>query len=194
MVSPQVRLFLFFSIAFIGLEAIVPSTERAATTSARPGSTRAFQDRVSDYARLRERLILRLRADERSGEGSAAGVFQRALADAIRDARRNAVVGDMFGPDMTDWILRTVRADMSMRQPAERAAILSEAPALRSVAINDVYPESAPLATMPPLLLAQLVPLPAELQYRFLENAIVLIDIDAYLIVDVISNVFKRGT
>ena len=46
----------------------------------------------------------------------------------------------------------------------------------------------------PPLLLAQLVPLPAELQYRFLENAIVLIDIDAYLIVDVISNVFKRGT
>ena len=41
---------------------------------------------------------------------------------------------------------------------------------------------------MPPLLLTQLPPLPPELQYRFLGRALILLDADANLIVDVVPD------
>ena len=72
------------------------------------------------------------------------------------------------------------------------ADILSEVPAVPAVHVNDFYPEGEPLGTVPPSLLRQLDPLPPELQYRFLSNALILLDIDTALIVDFIPNAFER--
>jgi hypothetical protein len=59
--------------------------------------------------------------------------------------------------------------------------------------VNDFYPEGEPLATVPPSLLQRLELLPPELQYRFLGNALILLDIDTALIVDFIPNAFQRS-
>ena len=50
-------------------------------------------------------------------------------------------------------------------------------------------PDTAALATVPPLLLNSLPRLPDNLQYRFMDRHIVLLDGDTRLIVDYILNV-----
>ena len=63
--------------------------------------------------------------------------------------------------------------------------------------VNDRWPGSA-LTTMPPDLLALLPPLPRELEYRFVHRDLVLWDVRADLIVDVLRDAIPleagRGT
>jgi hypothetical protein len=54
--------------------------------------------------------------------------------------------------------------------------------------VNGDYPSAAPLATVPPMLLAQLPRLPEEVEYRFFDRHLILLDVDANLIVDYIPN------
>jgi len=56
------------------------------------------------------------------------------------------------------------------------------------------YPETKPLATVPPKLLAKLPRLPEELQYRFFDRHLILLDVDADLIVDYIPDALPAAT
>jgi hypothetical protein len=157
------------------------------------GSASVFQERVSKYTRLRQQLVRHLQVDRLSvdaDEDDDAGI-RSALASAIRAARHDASTGDVFGVEMSRRILRMVRSDLSARALRDRDAILFEVPAAASVRVNDGYPDGAPLATVPPLLLMQLVPLPPELQYRFLGDAIIMLDVDTSLIVDVVPHALR---
>jgi len=152
----------------------------------------SFADRVDEYIRLRRQVAESLQGDEPAGGGVDATV-RVALALAIGEARHDARLGGVFGPDAAARIQRVVSTDMANRAPSDRQAILSEVPGVPRAHVNDVYPDGAPLATTPPLLLRELAPLPPELQYRFLEDALILLDVDAGLVVDVIPNVLGRG-
>ena len=55
--------------------------------------------------------------------------------------------------------------------------------------VNARWPVGAPLSTMMPDLLAELPRLPEGLEYRFVQGDLILLDIDACLIVDVIPDV-----
>jgi hypothetical protein len=52
--------------------------------------------------------------------------------------------------------------------------------------VNDSYPPDLPLTTMPPTLLQLLPPLPQQLEYRIVGRDLVLLDLKANLIVDVV--------
>jgi hypothetical protein len=188
MSGTRARRVVFRSVMLFALTVIVLSSERMATT-ARSGSFSVFQERVSEYTRLRQQIIRHLQTD-RLDDDADAGI-RRALAAAIRAARYDARAGDVFGVEMSSRILGMVRADLSARAPRDRDAILFEVPAVAGVRVNDGYPDGAPLATVPPLLLMQLVPLPPELQYRFLGDAIIMLDVDASLIVDVVPHALR---
>ena len=54
------------------------------------------------------------------------------------------------------------------------------------------FPAAAPMATMPPSLLAVLPPLPKELEYRIIGNFLILRDVEAALILDVIPAAVPR--
>jgi hypothetical protein len=190
MSSTRARRVVFRSVMSFALTVIVLSPERMATR-ARSGSASVFQERVSEYTRLRQQIVRHLQADRLDGDDNAGAASRRALASAIRAARYDARAGDVFGVEMSSRILRMVRADLSARAPRDRDAILFEVPAVAGVRVNDGYPDGAPLATMPPLLLMQLVPLPPELQYRFLGDAIIMLDVDASLIVDVVPHALR---
>lgn len=192
MLSNRTRLVLY-PIALLAFTTIVPSSARMAGTTA-SASVRAFQERVSEYTRLRRQIVEHLQMSGLVAHGATDTAFRVALARAIQDARRHAGTGDVFGVEITDRILQSVRIDMSARQPVDRLAILSDMPAVPRVRVNDCYPEGAPFATMPPLLLIRLVPLPPELQYRFLMDAVILLDVDANLIVDLIPHALRRST
>jgi hypothetical protein len=59
--------------------------------------------------------------------------------------------------------------------------------------VNASYPEDLPLAAVPPSLLNNLPRLPPELEYRFVNRDLILLDNSANLIVDFIRDVVPRS-
>jgi hypothetical protein len=152
-----------------------------------------FESRINSYLTLRRTIV-----DEavRRTPATADGEFalREAIAAGLREARRNAQPGDLLGTDVTTQAIAAVRSDLAHRTQAERDAVLAEVPAVDNVRVNERYPHNAPLATMPPLLLQQLAPLPPELQYRFLGTALIVLDADTAIVVDVVPHVIDGRT
>ena len=185
------RLAVFSSVAMLALWTLTIASNRV-TASAKENFEQSFQKRLSDYIQLRRQIVERLHTNgdglDEAGESGVRG----GLADAIRDARQSAQMGEICGGDIAGWIARTVRMDLSGRSELDRQAILSEVPWVPIVRVNDPYPDGAALATMPPALLEHLFPLPPALQYRFLKDAVILLDVDANIIVDAVPNVLRE--
>ena len=59
------------------------------------------------------------------------------------------------------------------------------------VDVNTVYPTTIPLATFPPVLLRKLPDLPPELEYRLVAHSLILRDVKANLIVDILRDVVR---
>ena len=150
-----------------------------------------FEDRVSAYVALHrqcaERLLVRGVEPDPRGQAS----YGEALGDSIRFARRSAQPGDILCPTVASRILQVVRTDLATRARLDRQAILDGIPQ-RQVRVNDCYPSGEPLATMPPALLDRLPPLAPELQYRFIGRTLILLDVDADLVVDVLPDALPR--
>lgn len=163
-----------------------------APSSAADRSIALFRERVAHYAEMRRSLVRNLEAGHVDRQEIAD--FGQTLASAIQEARRDATPGEILCPEIAGRMLQLLRNDMTQRALPDQQAILSEVPEVLRIRLNDVYPDGAPLATVPPLLLQQLEPLPPELQYRFLHNALILLDVDANVIVDFIPNAFRRSS
>ena len=71
--------------------------------------------------------------------------------------------------------------------PAIRNAILEEAQPLVPT-INTRYPDDVPVSTMPPEILKALPKLDETLEFRFVGRHLILMDVPAHLIVDIVDN------
>jgi hypothetical protein len=69
---------------------------------------------------------------------------------------------------------------------------MDENPGRIQIRINSRYPDEIPVSTMPPQILAALPKLPDELEYRFIGERLILLDIHAHLIVDFIEDALPR--
>jgi hypothetical protein len=188
----NVSLIVFCSAVLLGGIATTGSGRVAAPHA--DSSASLFRERVAAYSQMRRQIIADLveaGIDPNADHGSGLG---QTLAAAIREARRLAEPGEIFCPEVADRIRRIVWNSMANLAALHRQDILSEVPEVANVRVNDSYPEDEPLGTMPPVLLQQLDPLPSELQYRFLSDALILLDIDASVIVDVLPHAFPRSS
>jgi hypothetical protein len=150
-----------------------------------------FEDRVAAYVALHRQCAARLLVRGVEPDSSGEATFREALGGSIRFARRHAQAGDILCPSLAARILQLVRTDLAARERLERQAILDGVPQ-RQVRVNDCYPSGEPLATMPPALLLRLPPLAPELQYRFIGRMLILLDVDASLVVDVLPDALPR--
>ena len=73
-----------------------------------------------------------------------------------------------------------------------KAVIMDENPGRLQLHVNARYPESVPVSTVPTQVLQTLPKLPEDLEYRFIGDRLVLHDIHADTIVDVIENAFPK--
>ncbi|HEX8031626.1 MAG TPA: hypothetical protein VF491_24325 [Vicinamibacterales bacterium] len=155
---------------------------------------KSFEQNIAQYMALRESLI----AEKITGPvpNSTAPELNRAsdvLAAAIQRARTNARPGDLFvasvTPILKQRIVDVVRAE---NLGPVLAGIDDEPKGTVTPAVHMRFPVAAPLATMPPSLLAALPPLPKSLEYRIVGRFLVLRDVDAALIVDFIPAVVPR--
>jgi len=117
---------------------------------------------------------------------------EQQLAGAIRALRPNAKQGEIFTPAAQKTIAGIIKTRLDSNA---RTTILgegnpksSESSTPINLAVNATYPPSASVSTMPPSLLMALPTLPPEVEFRFVGHSLILRDVKANMIVDVMPN------
>lgn len=152
-------------------------------------ATAAFQKRVEDYLKLRGALTKKIPEVRETGDPTKITTREKALGQAIAMARASARPGDIFGADMAPIFAQIIAKDWAARSAVDRKAIFKELPAGTKVIINQPYPTTLPLLTVPSNLLVNLPMLPDDLEYRIVDRHLLLRDRDANLVIDALYNV-----
>jgi hypothetical protein len=153
-------------------------------------TTEQFVERTENYVKLREEAMAEIPQLKETSAPEEIQAREKAAATAIRQRRAGAKPGDIFGSARAP-IVAVVRNDWHKRSAAERAAMLGDGEVGRipAPAVNSVYPQGVPLASFPPDLLTVLPVLPEQLEYRFAGTHLILLDVEANLVVDVVPSV-----
>jgi hypothetical protein len=153
-----------------------------------------FKKRVDAYLDLRRAVASKLPEVKETGDAAKISGREKALGKAIAKARATAKAGDVFGPEMSRHLQRILAEDWNSRSEADRKAIFKEIPPGLVLKVNQAYPTTIPLVSVPAKLLAQLPTIPEELEYRLVDRRLLLRDRDANVIVDVlVGTVPKRS-
>ena len=171
------------------LEVLAPLTleERALTE---------FDARIDHYVALHRRLERSLPPEQLFDDWEEMSEARDGLADAIRDARPNARPGDIFSPGFREVVTKRVEETLA-RADYDLAAVLGAindevVPGGPRVKVNRRFPWEHVGAAMWPALLQVLPALPRELEYRFVDRDLVLVDLHADLVVDILKEALPK--
>lgn len=184
---------VLLQIVLVGAATCVYSEEAPPVRPAEAQAVAAFEARVKEYVALHEKLesTLPRRSTRRTPE--QVDTNQRALGDLIKAARRDAKPGAFFTPGMQALVKRILREVLSGPEGKTlKSSIMDENPGIPNLALNERYPSSVPLSTMPPQVLAPLPKLKGELEYRFIGSRLILLDTEADIILDFTDDVVPK--
>jgi|SRR5438552_2904743 len=202
-----VRLALLGSVAMGGCsgaskETIVPPQ----TVEMDADTLRKFQHEVEEYVELRQASLKQIPPINPKSTPAEIEAHQKALTGAIIAYRKGAKRGDIFKPEVEAAIRRTLHREFASAQgpellkdikqgnpkvegnPLPRDPSKEVKPAV-TVAVNVLYPDSAPFSSVPPSLLLKLPLLPEQVRYRFIGRALILRDTEANVILDYIPDI-----
>ena len=149
-----------------------------------------FHKRIDAYMKVRDEATKDLPEVKETGDPAKISAREKALGQAIAKTRATAKPGDVFGEEMSVYLKKALAEDWKSRTPADRKALFEELPKGIKLTVNQVYPTTLPLVSVPAKLLARLPMLPETLEYRLIDHYFLLRDRDANVIVDVLSNVY----
>ena len=153
-----------------------------------------FEQRVQDYVSMHRKLEATLPELPKDAAPAEITGHQIALAQLLRRTRVHAKPGDIFTKETRALFRRSLAGVMTGPGGRDlRALIMDENPGRIRLTINGPYPDTVPLAAVPPQVLQALPKLPDELEYRFVGDRLTLMDIHALLIVDIIENALPRA-
>jgi hypothetical protein len=169
----------FVLVASVAAQAVNPNA----------AAMKAFRDRADAYLALHKKVAGELPPLKETSDSKKIADRERLLGENIAKARTTARPGEIFG-EIAPRVTRLVRDDIRHRPPADRKALFSEMPArVPPLNVNAIYPSSVPLITFPPTLLQTLPPLPEGLEYRFYGRHLILRDVRANIVADILRNV-----
>jgi hypothetical protein len=179
-----------------------PQGQPAGTAGQKPGDQPVNPDakalegllaRVNQYVELHQKLEDSLPHLSKESTPQQIDKHQRALGALIQQARRGAKPGDIFTPESQVVIKRLLaRVFGGPDGAALKASIMDENPGISNLRVNERYPDTVPLSTIPPQVLQGLPKLPEEMEFRFIGNSLILMDVHAHIIVDFIPNAFPH--
>jgi hypothetical protein len=153
-----------------------------------------FQKRVQDYVKLRNEAEAKEPKPKPTASQHKIAHYQHEVAEEIRKERKDAKQGDIFTPQIAEVFRKLIAQSMNspdgeaIRKSYERAEPVRHL----KLQVNGAYPDGVPLPSTPPSLLLNLPHLPPEVEYRFLGRELVLRDVHANLIVDLIPDIAPR--
>ena len=121
---------------------------------------------------------------------------QRTFEKLMRDTRKNAKPGDLFTAEARPVIIRLLATVFGGPDGKQlKRSIMDENPidpvALK-LTINSRYPDTVPLASIPPQVLQTLPKLIEGLEYRFVGDWLILFDMHAHVIADYIDDALPK--
>ena len=153
---------------------------------------RQFENNVASYLALRQRVSTSVAMPTITSDPATLLLTVNQLAGRIRSARSHARQGDIF----TDDIARTFRnrIQQALRERGISATELlaglredTSTTPLRRMTVNGSFEWAASEQT-PPVILAALPPLPDILEYKLVRRALLLVDVEANLVVDILPH------
>jgi hypothetical protein len=160
-----------------------------ASINAQGSATLEFQKHIAAYLKIHNEAEGKVPNLKRTDDPKEIADRETALANMIMTLRANAQPGEIFAPEYQPYFIKIVQDDISARPARDRKALINELPKNMKVDVNTVYPTTIPLATFPPALLRKLPDLPPELEYRIVGRSLILRDVKANLIVDILRDV-----
>jgi hypothetical protein len=153
-----------------------------------------FAKRVNAYVSLHKTVEGTLPALKTTDVPELIAGHQQALARKIRESRVQAREGDVFGPEGREAFRHVIRKTSDgARGPHARATMRQGDPLPpMKLRVNDVYPEKLPVTTVPPTILQALPKLPNEVEYRIVGRDLLLLDVRANMVVDLIHEAMPR--
>ena len=146
---------------------------------------RSFQARVQEYVTLHREIEQKLPKLGREATPEEIDKNQRELGALLKSARSDAKQGELFTPDVQEFLARLFGRVFRGEQGKNLlGSIMDENPGLPKISVNERYPDEVPLSTMPPEILDALPELEEDMEYRFVGRRLVLVDSHAHLIVD----------
>jgi hypothetical protein len=144
-----------------------------------------FLKRVEEYVKLHRKIEEQLPKLPKEATPEQIDRYQRELARLIQQGRPNARQGDVFTKEIRAYFRRQLHNVFSGAEGRQlKQTIMDENPGPLKLSVNGRYPDSVPLSTMPPQVLAALPKLPDELEYRFIGDRLIVLDVHAHIIVD----------
>jgi len=148
-----------------------------------------FLKGIQEYMALHNKLEATLPPRPEHATPTALDTHARLLAGLIAQARSRAKQGDLLPQEVRAYLRRQIRRALAGSDgPAMRQQIMEENPGKVQLRVNGRYPEGIPVVTMPPAILASLPKLPDDVEYRFIGERLVLLDVHAQLIVDFMTD------
>jgi len=166
-----------------------PVTDGAQASSAQSTAALEFQKRIEAYMKVHNDAEAKVPNLKNTDDPQKIADREKALAQAIMTLRAGAKPDEIFAPEFQPYFIKIVQDDFAGRSARDRKALINELPKNMKVDINTVYPTTLPLATFPPALLRKLPDLPQELEYRIVGRSLILRDVKANLIVDILRDV-----
>jgi len=173
---------------------VMPLTSHTALSPADAAAIAEFSERVRAYCLLREAIGMpseRIFSDPRDMQ-----IVRKTLRDAIRERRPLAREGDIFTHAAAVAIRHIVASTAAENELALKDAVHAmrgdRLPGARPPVVNGTYDWRLG-AWMWPALLLELPPLPEDLQYRIVDDDLVLIDIRADLVLDILDDALAAG-
>jgi hypothetical protein len=163
--------------------------EPVAPTAAEAPVLEAFNQRIAVYVQLRDEVERTLSLQWSFDEAEDLFEAIEAMRSGIRARRPTATVGAILTPDVGTLIRARLENRLSAcgQKVEDVLAFINEerSPTARSPQINERFPWELGSA-MWPSFMGVLPPLPDELEYRFADRDLVLVDVHADLVVDIL--------
>ena len=148
----------------------------------------AFHQHLEAYMKVHNEAEGKVPSLKRTDDPVEISGREKALAEMIMTLRAGAQESVVFAPDVQKHFRMIIQEDFAKRSHADRVALVHELPKGAKVSVNTVYPTTIPLLTFPAALLQKLPDLPTELEYRIVGRHLILRDVKANLIVDVLRD------
>jgi hypothetical protein len=170
--------------------AVAPPTERVVgpLSEADAAALATMNDRLLGYVELHRKVEATLPELPKEASPEQIDRNQRLFERRIRAARVDAKQGDIFTAEAQPVIKRLLAQVFQGAEGKQlRASIMDENPVHAALAVNGRYPDAVPISTVPPQVLQTLPKLTEDMEYRFVGDALILLDAHAHTIADFVD-------
>lgn len=172
------------------------NTASAKDQSAVSAGYKEFLDRVQSYVSLRKTIESTLPPLKPTDLPELISAHQQALARKIREARTNAKRGDIFTDNARRAFRDSVRNEFQGANARNARTTIRQGAPLKEIHlhVNEPYPDGVPFTTVPPTLLLKFPKLPDQVAYRIVGRDLILVDVEANLVIDMIPEIIPLSS